>query len=672
MNVNTALADGCTSSTPVEKGTISKTCGANATCAKDYPLCTSICNDAGFNMGNKSQCLDKANKATEKYTKYSLSRKKYEVTVTCVFGWLSNITYQYIYSFFDPVELGDVCSTGDKCPQNTCPGSGTTLRSGYCNCSVGDSYKKCCVKEGNAWVAAQAQKYTGASDDGIKPDEGTCTPASTFAGTVCPAPMTVSLYLNNDLNLTSTNVEEKTPFTLNWASTNTKSDSCTITGYGFGVTNNNTLSSTDGVFIGGSKAVGISGSLAVGTSVQTRRTVARSKAISEPWIFVQNTSGNNKIVARQTDFAVQDAPYIYTINCSRTYNNLSGTDVSTSASAQVEVYYGVQAPTCHATLTASPAIIALGDSSTLTWVSTEANSCTLSGESVPISGSRIVSPETTTTYNLSCNSTDGSGACTNAKTVTVSTGECPYTHDESSVSSNISASSTGGEACIGENGQVTITWGATTPSTCLNGGTPSNRDITCKSTGPWSLNESGSGSIGGTLTVTPSGSGSFGISCTRAQYTCNEETYCPTTKDASTQSFTYFQAPRFTTDGLTTDPKKTQILLNQTVNLVWSVASGVEGANLTCVASVASGDGTGWSGSVSTSGSKTLSPKVSTVYQLTCTNTSVDNPDCSNSVTSQYEVKVYTPDLKEVPAFRNGFINFVGTVFEGLKTIIGK
>ena len=63
-------------------------------------------------------------------------------------------------------------------------------------------------------------------------------------------------------------------------------------------------------------------------------------------------------------------------------------------------------------LNASPTGIATGQSSTLTWSSTNATSCTASGGwsgAKALSGSQSVSPTTTTTYTLTCTGAGGSG-----------------------------------------------------------------------------------------------------------------------------------------------------------------------------------------------------------------------------------------------------------------------
>ena len=78
-------------------------------------------------------------------------------------------------------------------------------------------------------------------------------------------------------------------------------------------------------------------------------------------------------------------------------------------------------PTPTVTLTASPTSITSGGSSTLTWSSTNATSCTSTGFTAEAtSGTATVSPTVTQTYSITCTGTGGTGA-TSLATITVST-----------------------------------------------------------------------------------------------------------------------------------------------------------------------------------------------------------------------------------------------------------
>lgn len=81
------------------------------------------------------------------------------------------------------------------------------------------------------------------------------------------------------------------------------------------------------------------------------------------------------------------------------------------------------APAPTVSLGASPAAITSGASSTLTWSSTNADSCMASGSSAftgtkYISGTQSVSPTSTTTYTLSCTGAGGSDSASYTVTVT--------------------------------------------------------------------------------------------------------------------------------------------------------------------------------------------------------------------------------------------------------------
>ena len=83
-------------------------------------------------------------------------------------------------------------------------------------------------------------------------------------------------------------------------------------------------------------------------------------------------------------------------------------------------------------LSANPTSIASGSSSTLSWTSTNATSCTASGAwsgSKNTSGTQSVTPTTTSIYNLSCTGTGGTATASATATVTVSTTPPPPPSD---------------------------------------------------------------------------------------------------------------------------------------------------------------------------------------------------------------------------------------------------
>lgn len=105
-------------------------------------------------------------------------------------------------------------------------------------------------------------------------------------------------------------------------------------------------------------------------------------------------------------------------------------DPTCADSGQLGTYPDCYAPpvggggTVSVSLTANPTSITSGNSSTLTWSSSNASSCTGGGFSTggATSGTRSVSPTSNTTYTVSC--TNGSSTDTDDATITVSGGAC--------------------------------------------------------------------------------------------------------------------------------------------------------------------------------------------------------------------------------------------------------
>jgi hypothetical protein len=115
------------------------------------------------------------------------------------------------------------------------------------------------------------------------------------------------------------------------------------------------------------------------------------------------------------------------------------------------------APAPTLTLSANPASINAGQSSTLTWSSTNATSCTASGGwtgTKAISGTQSVSPNTTTTYTLTC--TGAGGSASQSATVTATDTTPPSTPTNLSA---MAVSST----------QINLQWTASTDNVGVTG-----------------------------------------------------------------------------------------------------------------------------------------------------------------------------------------------------------
>lgn len=157
-------------------------------------------------------------------------------------------------------------------------------------------------------------------------------------------------------------------------------------------------------------------------------TDATSCTASGEWTGSKAASGNQAVTPASTGSKT------YTLSC-------TGAGGTTSQSVTVQV----NAPAPAVTLNASSTSLTLGGSSTLTWSSTDAASCTASGEwsgSKAPSGNEAVTPGTTgnKTYTLSCT---GAGGTTN-KSVTLT-----VTAGSSSGGSGGGAGGSGGGGALG-------------------------------------------------------------------------------------------------------------------------------------------------------------------------------------------------------------------------------
>ncbi len=192
-----------------------------------------------------------------------------------------------------------------------------------------------------------------------------------------------------------------------------------------------------------------------GTSVLTwSSTNANSCTASGGWSGTKATSGTQTVgplTATQT----------YTLACSATGG------ASATQSATVTVASSVPPPTVN--LSANPASVASGGSSTLDWTTSNATSCTASGGwtgNKATQGSQSMGPiSAQTSYTLSCSGAGGSAQ----RAVTVSLLAAPTI--------NLSANPTS----VAPGGTTTLTWS-------------SSNAATCSASGAWSGNKGTSGS----------------------------------------------------------------------------------------------------------------------------------------------------------------------------------
>ncbi len=225
------------------------------------------------------------------------------------------------------------------------------------------------------------------------------------------------------------------------------------------------------------------------------------------------------------------------------------------------------APT--ATLGASPSTIDAGQSSTLTWSSTDATSCSASGAwsgTKATSGSQSVTPGSTASYSITCNG-DG-GSANSSATVTVNAATPAPT-------ASINAS----PSTIDQGASSTLTWSSTDASSCT-------------ASGAWS----GAKATNGSQSVAPGSTANYSITCTGAGGSAN---------DSATVTVNPASAPAPTVS-LSASP--TSLRKGQNITLSWSSTDATS-----CSASG------GWSGSKATSGSESMPLSNAATLTLTCT-----------------------------------------------------
>lgn len=221
-------------------------------------------------------------------------------------------------------------------------------------------------------------------------------------------------------------------------------------------------------------------------------------------------------------------------------------------------------------INALPLSITLGATSTLSWTSTNASSCTASAGwtgAKTLSGSLDVSPPISTSYTLAC----GNGISTTSDSVTVIV-NIPVPHPTLSLDANPS----------------TIPLGATSSLAWT-----STNATYCEASNGWN----GSKSLNGNIIVSPTITTIYTLACGNTSGTTTDSATVTVTQPIPLPSVT-----------LGANPNTIQI--GATSSLVWSSTN----ANF-CVAS------DGWSGTKSFSGNLVVNPISTTLYTLMCGNT---------------------------------------------------
>jgi hypothetical protein len=216
-------------------------------------------------------------------------------------------------------------------------------------------------------------------------------------------------------------------------------------------------------------------------------------------------------------------------------------------------------------LTSSKTRFIVGDSSTLSWTSTNDTLCTASGGwtgTQPLTGSQVVKPTTTTVYTLTCGGAGGSIA----KSVTDTVVPPPPP--------TLALTSSKTTFVVGDSS--TLTWTST-------------NDTLCTASGGWS----GTRSLNGSQVVKPTTTTTYTLTCAGAGGSIARSV---------TDTVTPPAAPT-----LTLTSSKTRFIVGDSSTLSWTSSN-----DTLCTAS------DGWSGTRALNGSQVVKPTVTTVYTLTC------------------------------------------------------
>jgi uncharacterized repeat protein (TIGR03803 family) len=277
--------------------------------------------------------------------------------------------------------------------------------------------------------------------------------------------------------------------------------------------------------------------------------------------------------------------FVYALSCA--YPQPTGT--LGPQFAQLTVTAAVTpAPTV--TLTATPNSVTLGQSSTLTWTSTNATSCTASGAwngGEPVSGSLGVTPSAAgaQTYTLTCTGAGGSAMASATLSAVAPVVPAPtVTLADNPTSITVGQSST-------------LTWTSTNATSC-------------SASGGWS----GTEAVAGTQVVTPTATGTTTFTLTCAGSGGSASASAPLVVNAAPAS----------TVTLTASP--TSISVGQNVVVTWSSTNATS-----CTASGA------WTGTLATHGSITETPSVAgtSIYTLMCSGSGNAATTASATVTVQ-------------------------------------
>ncbi|MDO8600546.1 MAG: hypothetical protein Q7R73_02920 [bacterium] len=280
------------------------------------------------------------------------------------------------------------------------------------------------------------------------------------------------------------------------------------------------------------------------------------------WSGGKSLSGSQTVTPNQTT--------TYTITCS----NSAGSD-SDSATITVTPVQQPQPPTV--TISASPNSIIAGDSSVLSWSSSNATSCTASNGwsgNKSLSGSQTVTPNQTTSYIITCSNSAGSAS--DSTTVSVTPVQQPQLPTVDIIAN---------PGNIIEGNSSILSWSSSNATSC----TASNG---------WS----GTKNLSGSQVVTPAQTKTYTITCSNSTGSASDSTTVSVSPEEEQQS-------PLPTVNIVANPSS--IIQGNSSILSWSSANADS-----CIASG------GWSGTKNLSGSQVVTPFQTTGYTITCSNNS--------------------------------------------------
>jgi endoglucanase len=342
----------------------------------------------------------------------------------------------------------------------------------------------------------------------------------------------------------------------------------------------------------------------LGKTQQFTAAVSNSTNTAVTWQVNGATSGNATNGTINSS-GLYTAPSTMPASASVSITAVSQADQTKSATATLTITAPTPTPTV--TLAVNPTSINSGASSTLTWSSTNATSCTASGGwsgAESTSGAQSVSPTATATYTLNCTGTGGSANASATVTVNAATPAPTVTLTANPVT-------------ITAGGSSTLQWSTTNATSCT-------------ASGGWN----GSEATSGTKSVTPSATTTYTLTCSGAGGS----------SDASA-TITVNPATPKPTVTLTANPSS--INSGATSTLTWSSTNAS--------ACTASG---GWSGAESTSGTQSVSPTATTTYTLACTGAG-GSADASATITVSSSSSAFSIGIKG-----NTFVDGSGNVIQ--------